>query len=456
MQPRITVVTPSYNQGKFIARTIESVQSQGYANLEHIVVDGMSTDETAEVLARYPQLRVLREPDHGQSDAINKGFRLATGDIYCFLNSDDTLLPGSLARVAREIDPARGRHIVLGRCLHIDEEDNILPVEHPSFYLGHRRVLEVWKQNVIPQPAAFWSAEVWHRCGPMDQHESMVLDYDLFCRFTRDYEIHFLDHPLATYRLHPESKTCTRTDAAVLRRALDVSQRYWGPAWKPFYWGLFASLTWWRVEQVLQRKRWSSALLDRYQQARKTSNPMLALTFLAAATGCAPELVFRREVLPRVGRFLDGLLPADADLWRPERTEPATLACRGFTGQYDNGCIGPTYTTSLRVMRGHTAVELDLEGVVQPMPWPLTLDLWLDGRHVCRHHDRALSELSLRVPLQDVPPGEHDLTIVSSSYLVPHEYLGNGDYRPLSLRLKGLSMVGDPGYCRSAELRKVA
>src|SRR5206468_5733093 len=105
MLPRISVVTSSYNQGRFLGRTIDSVLAQDYPNLEHIVVDGMSADETPAVLARYPHLRVLREKDRGQADAINKGFRLATGDVYCFLNSDDTFLPGALHRVAREVDP---------------------------------------------------------------------------------------------------------------------------------------------------------------------------------------------------------------------------------------------------------------------------------------------------------------------------------------------------------------
>src|SRR5437899_2899680 len=106
--PRITVVTSSYNQGEFIGRTIDSVLAQDYPNLEHIVVDGLSTDNTVQVLARYPHLKVIREKDSGQAEAINKGFRLATGDIWCFLNSDDTFLPGALQRVAQEIDPARG------------------------------------------------------------------------------------------------------------------------------------------------------------------------------------------------------------------------------------------------------------------------------------------------------------------------------------------------------------
>src|SRR2546423_4123289 len=129
--PRISVVTSSYNQGKFIGRTIESVLAQDYPNLEHIVVDGMSTDDTPAVLARYPHLKVIREPDSGQSEAINKGFRLATGDIFCFLNSDDTFLPDALHRVAQEIDPAQGRHVVMGRCAYIDEEDVPNRIEHP-------------------------------------------------------------------------------------------------------------------------------------------------------------------------------------------------------------------------------------------------------------------------------------------------------------------------------------
>ena len=165
--PRISIITSSYNQGEFIERTIESVLAQRYPDFEHIVVDGMSTDATPEILARYPHLHVIREPDNGQADAINKGFRRATGDILCFLNSDDTFMPGALARVAREIDPARARHVVLGRCRFIDENDRFLGVEHPSAFESHRRVLEIWKGYCIPHPAVFWTPEVWRRCGPL-------------------------------------------------------------------------------------------------------------------------------------------------------------------------------------------------------------------------------------------------------------------------------------------------
>src|SRR5262249_25106976 len=174
--PRISLVTPSFNQGQFIGRTIDSVLAQDYPDLEHIIVDGMSGDETPAVLARYPHLRVIRERDRGQADAVNKGFRAATGDVLGFLNSDDTLAPGALRHVARAIDPARGRHVVMGRCRFIDADDHCTGLEHPCLFTGQRRVLEVWRGHGIPQPAVFWTRGVWQRCGPLEEREHLVLD----------------------------------------------------------------------------------------------------------------------------------------------------------------------------------------------------------------------------------------------------------------------------------------
>jgi len=443
MLPRISVITPSFNQGRFIARTIDSVLAQGYANLEHIVVDGMSTDDTRAVLARYPHLRVLREPDRGQSEAINKGFRLATGDIHCFLNSDDTFLPGALHRVAREIDPGRGRHVVMGRCTHIDEEDRPLDVEHPSAYLGHRRILEVWKEHTIPQPATFWTREVWLSCGPLDELEQAVPDYDLFCRFSQRYHFHFVDQLLATYRLHDRSKTCTRNSTDVMAESLRVSRRYWPSAWSIDRWRLWASLASHRLEQALQRKRWAAALTDRFDECRQRGDVFLGLAFLAGAAMCAPDLAFRRAVLDRVSRTLGRYRPPQrpTDLWRPDRTAPATLAWRGFTGQHNNGCIGPTFVTPFHATRAHTTLELELDTVTRQLPWPINVDVYVDERlvHQCRFLRPEPRLIGL--PMSHLTPGCHELKIVSSTYMVPHEFHGNGDYRPLSLRLNRLQML---------------
>src|SRR5262249_36270075 len=163
-------------------------------------------------LRDYPDLQVIREKDSGQADAINKGFRRATGQIWCFLNSDDTFERGALTRVAREMRPAQGRHVVMGRCRFIDENDRFIGVEHPSAYESHARVLAIWKGYTIPQPAVFWTPEVWQRCGALNEREQLMLDYDLFCRFSRAYDFHVFDQIVANYRLHAASKTQGVTD----------------------------------------------------------------------------------------------------------------------------------------------------------------------------------------------------------------------------------------------------
>src|SRR5262249_33106308 len=156
------------------------------------------------------------------------------------------LLPGALRRAAREIDPARGRTVVQGRCRYIDEDDAFTGMEPPSRPVGHRRVLRVWQTHCVPQPATFWTARVWHECGPLDESLHLALDYDLFCRFSRRYRFHYLDEVLATYRLHGRSKTCSNTQDEVLEQAIALSRRYWGSPLLPKYWLLRASLAWHR------------------------------------------------------------------------------------------------------------------------------------------------------------------------------------------------------------------
>src|SRR5262249_17002298 len=294
--PRISVVTSSYNQGRFLGRTIESVLAQDYPNLEHIVVDGMSSDDTLDVLARYPHLRVLRDPDRGQAEAINKGFRLATGDIYCFLNSDDTFRPGALHRVAREIDPDRGRHVVQGRCRYIDENDAWAGEEHPSLSVSHRRLLQVWKTHCVPQPTTFWTAEVWKNCGPMDEMLHLALDYDLFCRFRRRYRFHFLDAVLADYRLHGTSKTCSNEQDAVREQAIAISRRYWGSPLSPKFWLLRASLAWFRLKKPYEPQKWCDELL---KQAEACAPGLRRRALIVLAILTSPRARLREFVLPR-------------------------------------------------------------------------------------------------------------------------------------------------------------
>ncbi|WP_347244518.1 hypothetical protein, partial [Thermogutta sp.] len=229
---------------------------------------------------------------------------LATGEIWGYLCSDDTLLPGALHRVAREIDPARGRHVVMGRCRFIDEHGRFTGIEHPSHFESHRRVLEVWKGHMIPQPAVFWTPEVWQRCGGMDVSLKYHMDYDLFCRMSRHYRFYFIDQVLATYRLHAESKTDAWTEADRLEDSIRLSRRYWGSPLRPMYWQLALSLAWYRFHRVGRARR----LHGKAQEAWRQRRLLPALVYELAAALLAPEVAFYVGIYPALRRRARGIL----------------------------------------------------------------------------------------------------------------------------------------------------
>jgi glycosyltransferase involved in cell wall biosynthesis len=436
---RISIVTCSYNQGAFLARTIDSVLAQDYPHLEHIIVDGMSTDDTPRVLARYPHLRVIREPDRGQADAINKGFRLASGDILAFLNSDDTLAPGALWRVACEIDPARGRHVVMGRCRFIDEHDRFVGREHPCAFEGHLRMLEVWKGYCIPQPAVFWTREVWEGCGPLDEREQHVLDYDLFCRFSRHYPFHVVDQVLANYRLHARSKTCSTNTGRVLAESVRVSRKYWGGWWSPRFWRLLLSYKLFRFDRrgrglkryqamrtALERRRWLAAMMNLAGFVSLTPDLFVNLLLLPAQAQAAPDLY-----------EWFGL----ARLTCSRRPHPFTIAWLDYTGLHDDGCVGPRFEVSIDVPAGATSLRLEGGLDIAHLPRALELEVHVGGHNLGRHRIPRRSTFTLQLPLEGIAPGTHPLVIRANTFAVHADYRGNPDHRPLAFQLRALEVL---------------
>ncbi|NVN98368.1 MAG: glycosyltransferase [Geobacteraceae bacterium] len=296
MHPSISIITPSFNQGCYIEATIRSVLDQGYANLEHIIVDGGSTDDTLEILSRYPHLKVISEPDRGQADAVNKGLRLASGDIIGWLNSDDTYYPGALADATSVISPENGVLIAMGRCTYIDEDGVETGREHPSKFDSHRRVVEIWKGYTIPNPAVFFHRNVYEECGGLDESLYFALDYDLFCRYTRRFTITTIDRVWATYRLHASAKTSEQGQGELLEKSLDVSRRYWGGTWSVEWWRYFVSF--WIYGGQL-----GIASLKRLNLAERYLLSGSYLGFagnLLAAVLIFPPQVFRSLILPRI------------------------------------------------------------------------------------------------------------------------------------------------------------
>lgn len=210
MQPLISVITPSYNQGKFIRQTIESVLSQNYPRIEYIIVDALSTDDTLSIVSEYKdRLTLLAERDRGQTDAINKGLRLATGDIVCWLNSDDYFLPGTLALVGEFFADHPEKSWLTGDCQIVDQSGVSIqqPVRHykrmlrsltPAMYLG--------MTNAICQPATFWRRAVHTQLGFLTESLQYTMDYDWWLRLQQRQPPAIVPQPLTAFRIHADSK----------------------------------------------------------------------------------------------------------------------------------------------------------------------------------------------------------------------------------------------------------
>lgn len=208
---KLTVVTPSLNQGKFIERTLRSVlDQQGDFELEYLVIDGGSTDETLSILERYrDRLTYVSERDASQSDAINKGFARATGEVVAWLNSDDVYLPGALDAVARTLGP-RGARWCFGQCRIVDERDREIRRAISSYKnrLSRRYSLRrLLTKDFIPQPATFFRRDLLEQVGPLDPVCHYAMDYDLWLRFARLSDPVFIPRDLACFRWHGASKS---------------------------------------------------------------------------------------------------------------------------------------------------------------------------------------------------------------------------------------------------------
>jgi glycosyltransferase involved in cell wall biosynthesis len=202
--PRISVVTPCLNAEATIERTIASVWSQGYPNLQHVVVDGGSTDRTLELVARHPQIEVVSEPDRGLSDALNKGYRLAQGELIGWLNADDLYLPGALRAVAEAAAKEPDALWVTGHCRIIDGDDVEIRrsvTRYKSAFLRRYRYPSLLVQNFISAPATFVTPEGLQRAGEVRLDQRYSMDYDLWLRLGRLSRPAIVPHEIAAFRM---------------------------------------------------------------------------------------------------------------------------------------------------------------------------------------------------------------------------------------------------------------
>jgi glycosyltransferase involved in cell wall biosynthesis len=228
--PLVTVVTPSFNQGRFIRETIDSVLGQGYPAVEYLVMDGGSTDGTVDVLKDYGErIAWVSEPDGGQSAAINKGWRQARGTVLAYLNSDDTYLPGAVERAVAALRQQPEVDVVYGEGYHVDVAGRILD-RYPTEPFSPERLAEAC---FICQPTVFIRRRAAERVGYLDESLQFCMDYDLWIRLACVARFAHVPEYLATSRLHPDNKTLSQS-ARVHAEILRVVWRHFGhvpPSW---------------------------------------------------------------------------------------------------------------------------------------------------------------------------------------------------------------------------------
>lgn len=232
--PRVSVVTPSYNQDRFIEETIRSVLLQGYPDLEYIVIDGGSTDSSLDIIRRYePWLTSwTSEPDRGQTHAINKGWTRATGEILAYINTDDWYLSGAISAAARQFCLSPNAGMVYGTAMIVDETGRGLRAwKAQPFDL--RRMLIVG--SIVPQPATFFAKAAVTTLGYLNEEREMIMDYEFCTRLGMQFPTVCIPRTLASFRAHQQSKTWLQFET-MSRELVDFVSSFRPPHLSPDDW----------------------------------------------------------------------------------------------------------------------------------------------------------------------------------------------------------------------------
>lgn len=209
--PLVSIVTPSYNQAPFLEATIRSVLEQDYPNIEYIIIDGGSTDGSLEIIKKYAGRLAFwsSEKDRGQTDALNKGFARASGDIMAWINSDDTYTPGAIHEAVESMQAHPEMGLVYGDANFIDDQGEVIG-RFPAAQTDYRRLRQGYVH--IPQQAAFFRGDLWRQVGPLDPSFFFAMDYDLWVRIAKQAPLLYLSRTWANFRLHGDSKTMIAND----------------------------------------------------------------------------------------------------------------------------------------------------------------------------------------------------------------------------------------------------
>lgn len=205
--PKISIITPSFNSGKYIEQAIQSVITQNYPNFEHVIVDGASTDDTIKILKKHQHLKWISEPDRGQSHAMNKGFAMSTGEIIVYLNADDYFEPNAFYAAVEHLNKNENVLIVVGEINTLLESG--IKTTSSNTKTTFFEMLQWWKPCAYPKNPVgyFYYREVQESVGGFDEQKHHTMDYDFLLKVSLKYPISYIDHVLGNFRFIKGTKT---------------------------------------------------------------------------------------------------------------------------------------------------------------------------------------------------------------------------------------------------------
>ena len=308
--PRISIVTPSFNQGQFIEETIRSVLLQDYPNFEYIVIDGGSTDSTRQILKKYDRyITWISEPDEGQTDAINKGLRMASGEIVAYLNSDDMYEAGALMSVAEYFCQQEDIAMIYGDIVHIDEASRFV-VFHKTGEVNIRKYLMAG-DFYLPQPSVFFRRSVIETLGYFDKKLHLAMDYDYWLKIIMKYKTRYVPVALSRARIYPEAKSSSQ-NYKYLDELLAIYSSLFAqyPKLEPLRNDVFGYAYFVGALAFMRRHYFAKAVKNfriavRFDP-RYFIHPYLYWCFIEICTGETNA----QKIRPRVKKILDPIIPA--------------------------------------------------------------------------------------------------------------------------------------------------
>ena len=398
--PLVSIITPSFNQGQFIRETIESVLNQDYPNLEYIVMDGGSTDETVEILKSYDQrIKWVSEKDEGQADAVNKGITIAKGEIIGWLNSDDTYLPGAVKKAVETLLYHNELGMVYGEGYHVKMDGSIID-RYPTESFNYRRLAEIC---YICQPTAFFKKRVLQDVGMLDKSLHLCMDYELWMRIGKSYTVGYIPHYIATSRMYEDNKTLSRR-REVYEEIIKTVKKYYGYAPISWIYGY--------GDYLMNGKRGIIFALR------------VVLLFLK----------YNYSNIPYTVSMSKDLIKAKLkQRYRPQ----------AFTGRYEDGWVSRTYIFEEQIGAPDTVKGLIIEGRhLWPYEENLKIKITINGEYVSTQEISEKGQYEIRVEDLKVKDTKNLLVQMASNKTFCPKRLGiNGDVRELSYIIDNIRVL---------------